>query len=55
MVESGKNVEVAVMRRGEKLTLLEEAEIDEYVKEIEIEKKEAEENAKLNKNQQTLA
>jgi 20S proteasome subunit alpha 4 len=42
-VESGgKNIEIAVMTRKDGLRQLEEAEIDEYVAEIEAEKAAAE-------------
>lgn len=43
------NIEVCILKRGEDLKLLEEDQINEYVKEIEIEKKEAEENAAKSK------
>lgn len=46
VVESGKNLDVALVRRGNPLTLLTEEEIDVYVKQIEAEKAEEEEKAK---------
>jgi len=52
VVEGGKNVDVVVLRNHKDYALLEEDEVEVYVKEIEIEKKEAEEAAKLSKGQQ---
>ena len=52
MVEGGKNVDVVVLKNHKDYALLEENEVEEYVKEIEVEKKEAEEAAKLSKGQQ---
>ena len=43
VIESSKNMEVAVMRPKTGLTFLTPAEIDTYVEEIEKDKKEAEE------------
>jgi len=41
VIESGsKNIEIAVMKRGEELRFLEEPEIEKYVKQIETEKEE---------------
>jgi len=53
VVESGKNLDVAVMRRGKQLTLLEEADVELLVKEIEKEKAEEEEKAKQQRGELT--
>lgn len=45
MDESGKNIEVAVIRQGQPLTMLGDAELDAIVKEIEAEAAEAEAKA----------
>jgi len=38
VVESGgKNIEIAVVRRGEELTILDDKEVDVFVKEVEEE------------------
>eukprot|EP01111_Echinosteliopsis_oligospora_P000052 TRINITY_DN1004_c0_g1_i1.p1 TRINITY_DN1004_c0_g1~~TRINITY_DN1004_c0_g1_i1.p1 ORF type:complete len:255 (-),score=96.59 TRINITY_DN1004_c0_g1_i1:225-989(-) len=50
VVESGKNIEVAVMKRGEPMRLLEESQIEEFVQQIEKEKKEEEERAKTQRD-----
>lgn len=47
VVQSGsKNMEVAVMRRGERLTMLEPDQIEEYIKQIDKEKEEEAEKKK---------
>ena len=52
MVEGGKNVDVVVLRNHKEYSSVEENEVEVYVQEIEVEKKEAEEAAKLSKGQQ---
>lgn len=44
--DSGKNIEVAVMRAGEPLTMVSDADLDAFVTEIEAEKEEAESAAR---------
>jgi 20S proteasome subunit alpha 4 len=46
--DTGKNIEVAIVRKGEPLTMLGDEELDAVVKEIEAEKEEAEKKAKPN-------
>ena len=52
VVEGGKNVDVVVLRNHKEYSSVEENEVEVYVQEIEVEKKEAEEAAKLSKGQQ---
>ena len=50
VVQTGsKNIEMAVMKKGEPMRLLETNEIEEYVKEIEKEKEEEAEKKKAKK------
>lgn len=51
-MESGKNLDVAIVTRQTPLTLLTEEQIDVYVKQIEAEKAEEEEKAKQGRGQQ---
>jgi len=46
VVESGKNLDVAIVKSGQPLTLLTEEQVDTYVKQIEVEKAEEEERTK---------
>jgi len=46
VVESPKNIEVAVMRRGQQLQILDETEVENIVKQIELEKAEEEKEKK---------
>jgi len=51
VVESGKNLDVAVVRHNQPLTLLSEEEVDKLVKQIEAEKAEEEEKAKAQRGE----
>lgn len=49
MVESGKTLEIAVVKKGQPMRVLEESELEPFVKEIEAEKEKEKEKQKEKK------